>query len=87
MPEIEHNAPRFQYRVFWKRDIPADKWNNEDIFNWQQTELLIRDQPTFQRYRIKVVAINENGISNIAANEVIGYSGEDSTYICYSYSI
>lgn len=77
MPEIEHNAAHFQYRVYWKRDIPAEKWNTEDIWDWQQSNILIRDQPTFQRYRIKVVAINEMGESNMAAKEVIGYSGED----------
>lgn len=77
MPEIEHNAPHFQYRVYWKRDIPAEKWETQDIFDWEQSSLLIRDQPTFQKYRIKVVAINENGESSQAAKEVIGYSGED----------
>lgn len=77
MPEIEHNAPHFQYRVSWKRDIPAEKWNIEDIYDWEQSSILIRDQPTFQKYRIKVVAINEQGESSQAVKEVIGYSGED----------
>lgn len=78
MPEIEHNAPRFQYRVYWKRDIPGDDWTSEDVFDWKQTELLIRDQPTFQPYKIKVVAINEMGEANVTPVEVVGYSGEDS---------
>lgn len=77
MPEIEHNAPHFQYRVYWKRDIPAEKYNTEDIFDWEQSSILIRDQPTFQKYLIKVVAINEQGESSTAAKEVVGYSGED----------
>lgn len=77
MAEIEHNAPNFQYRISWKRDIPGESWNNEDIFDWEQKEILIRDQPTFQRYRIKVIAINAKGESNVAAQEIIGYSGED----------
>lgn len=77
MPEIEHNAPRFQYRVYWKRDIPAEKYDTEDIFDWRQSEIFVKDQPTFQKYRIKVVAINEMGEANVAANEFIGYSGED----------
>lgn len=77
MPQIEHHGPHFQYRVYWKRDIPAEKWNTEDIYDWKQNNIVIADQPTFVRYRIKVVAINENGESNSAANEVIGYSGED----------
>ncbi|EDW07901.2 neuroglian isoform X1 [Drosophila mojavensis] len=77
MPEIEHNAPNFQYRVSWKRDIPAAAWENKDIYNWRQDNLLIPDQPTFVKYHIKVVAINAKGESNVAAEEVIGYSGED----------
>uniref|UniRef100_U5EU82 Putative neuronal cell adhesion molecule n=1 Tax=Corethrella appendiculata TaxID=1370023 RepID=U5EU82_9DIPT len=77
MPEIEHNAPRFHYRINWKRDIATDAWNTEEIFDWRQKEFLIRDQPTFQKYKIKVVAINEMGESNIAAREITGYSGED----------
>jgi neuronal cell adhesion protein len=76
MPEIEHNAPRFQYRVYWRRDIAGD-WNQEDIYDWLRNELLVDNQPTFQKYRIKVVAINEMGEANVASREVIGYSGED----------
>ncbi|XP_017136257.1 neuroglian isoform X1 [Drosophila miranda] len=77
MPEIEHNAPKFQYRVSWKRDIPAAAWENKDINEWHQNNIVITDQPTFVKYHIKVVAINERGESNVAAEEVIGYSGED----------
>ncbi|XP_030378396.1 neuroglian [Scaptodrosophila lebanonensis] len=77
MPEIEHNAPNFQYRVSWKRDIPAAAWENKDIYDWHQNNIVITDQPTFVKYHIKVVAINERGESNVAAEEVIGYSGED----------
>ncbi|XP_063242824.1 neuroglian isoform X3 [Bacillus rossius redtenbacheri] len=77
MPEIEHNAPRFMYRVYWKRDIAGEPWQSEDILDWQQNSLVIQNQPTFQRYRIKVVAINEMGESNVSPKEVIGYSGED----------
>ncbi|KAM7349143.1 neuroglian isoform 1-T6 [Cochliomyia hominivorax] len=77
MPEIEHNAPNFQYRVSWKRDIPAASWENKDIYDWKQNSLVVTDQPTFVRYVIKVVAINERGEANVAAEEVIGYSGED----------
>lgn len=77
MPEIEHNAPHFKYSVSWKRDIPAEKWETQEIYDWTQYNILIDNQPVFQRYRIKVVAINEMGESNTAAREVIGYSGED----------
>ncbi|XP_037936247.1 neuroglian isoform X2 [Teleopsis dalmanni] len=77
MPEIEHNAPNFQYRVSWKRDIPAQLWENRNIFEWQQNNVVITNQPTFVRYLIKVVAINQKGESNVAAEEIVGYSGED----------
>lgn len=55
MPEIEHNAPGFQYRVYWKRDIPGEQWNTQDIFDWEKQELIIPDQPTYQRYNIRSV--------------------------------
>lgn len=77
MPQIEHNGPGFQYRVYWKHDIPAEKWNVEDVFDWRQDHIVIPDQPTFNRYRIKVVASNQFGESNTAAIEKFGYSGED----------
>ncbi|XP_055709240.1 neuroglian isoform X1 [Phlebotomus papatasi] len=77
MPEIEHNAPLFQYRVYWNQDIPGAQTNTETIGNWRQSELVVRDQPTFQRYKIRVVAVNRMGEANVIANPVIGYSGED----------
>lgn len=80
MPEIEHNAPRFQYRVYWKRDISGDQWNTQDIVNWKQSELVIPNLPTFEKYVIKVVAINEKGEANVAPKEIIGYSGEDGNF-------
>lgn len=77
MPEIEHNAPRFHYRIYWKRDIAGEPWNSDDIIDWRKSELIIPNQPTFQPYRIKVIAINEKGEANVAPKEVVGYSGED----------
>lgn len=84
MPEIEHNAPRFMYRVYWRRDIPGEQWVSNDISNWQENKLIVPDQPTFQQYRIKVVAINEKGEANVAPKEVIGYSGEDGESQCFA---
>lgn len=77
MPEIEHNAPKFKYQIYWKQDQPGEKWKVEDIADWRLKEMLIKNQPTYTRYRIKVVAHNQKGEANIAAEEVIGYSGED----------
>ncbi|XP_044742143.1 neuroglian [Chrysoperla carnea] len=76
MPQIEHNAPKFLYRVYWKKNIPGETWITEDVPNWRQNKLEIFDQPTFVEYRIKVVAMNEMGEADVTAKEVIGYSGE-----------
>jgi hypothetical protein len=81
MPEIDHNAPRFQYRVSWKRDIPGEPWNSEDVSDWERTKLVVPNQPTFQQYRVRVVAINEKGEANVAPKEVIGFSGEDGMFM------
>ncbi|XP_012275891.1 neuroglian isoform X2 [Orussus abietinus] len=77
MPQIEHNAPRLTYRVYYKRDIPGEKWTIEDIHDWKIDRLQVDNQPTYQRYRIKVGAINEKGECRTHPDEVIGYSGED----------
>lgn len=77
MPEIEHNDEGFHYVVYWKKNILGQNWNSEDIMDWRRGELVIPDQPTFQEYKIRVIAINRQGEANIAAKEVTGYSGED----------
>lgn len=61
----------------WKRDVASAEWNKQDIYEWERGELFVPDQPTFQRYKIKVQAVNEKGESNVAVKEVEGYSGED----------
>lgn len=78
MPEIDHNAPQFHYRVSWKRDVSGNDWNKQDIYDWKLGEYLVRDTPTFQRYKIRVQAVNEKGESNVAVKEIEGFSGEDS---------
>ncbi|KAI4487248.1 hypothetical protein M0804_005397 [Polistes exclamans] len=77
LPQIEHNAPRFMYRVYYKRDRPEEQWTIIDVNDWKQHSLTIENQPTYQRYKIKVIAINEKGESKAEAKEVYGYSGED----------
>ncbi|CAH0562169.1 unnamed protein product [Brassicogethes aeneus] len=76
MPKIEHNAPGFKYKVFWKRDISGKNYQVDEINNWEQDRLVIPGQPSFQQYRIKVVAFNEMGEADVAPQEVIGFSGE-----------
>lgn len=80
MPQIEHNAPRFMYRVYYKRDIPGENWKIEDINDWRINRLQVDHQQTYQRYRIKISAINEKGECRTQPSEVIGYSGEDGTH-------
>lgn len=77
MPQIEHNAPKFQYKVYWKEDIPGAEYQTRDIFDWQQSRTVIHNVPSFTQYRIKVVALNEKGEANVVAKEIIGYSGEN----------
>lgn len=76
MPKIEHNAPNFKYRVYWKRDIAGKEFEQQEILDWTQGKFVVLNQPSFQQYRIKVVAVNELGEANVAPQEVIGYSGE-----------
>ena len=83
MPQIEHHAPRFMYRVYYKRDIPGEKWVIEDINDWRTNRLQVNNQQTYQRYKIKVSAINEKGECRTQPPEVIGYSGEDGNYISF----
>ena len=56
MREIEHNAPGFQYKVYWKMEGPRERWNIKEISNWETDKLVIEDQPTYQQYKIKVVS-------------------------------
>lgn len=77
MPQIEHNAPKFQYRVYYKRDIPGYDYEIEDITDWRRDHFVVNNQPSFKQYRIKVIAMNELGEANVSPKEVIGYSGEN----------
>ncbi|KAF5274231.1 hypothetical protein FQA39_LY07335 [Lamprigera yunnana] len=77
MPQIEHNAPQFHYKIYWKEDIREKDFETRDILDWQQDHTVIENQPSFKQYRIKVVAVNKLGAANVAAKEVIGYSGEN----------
>ena len=49
MPQIEHNAPKFKYRVYYKLDEPDKTWNIEDIPDWRLKELQIPHTDTYKR--------------------------------------
>ena len=51
----------FKYRIYWKLDKADEDWHIEDIADWRIKEIMIRNQPTYQPYRIKVVAHNAKG--------------------------
>ncbi|XP_049817561.1 neuroglian isoform X2 [Aethina tumida] len=76
MPKIEHNAPGFKYKVFWKRAIRGKQFEVNEITDWQQGRFVIPNQPSYQQYLIKVVAFNEMGEADVAPQEVVGFSGE-----------
>lgn len=85
MPKIEHNAPDFRYRIYWRQDVPGDEvWNYEEIKNYSVNQLVVINQPTYQRYKVKVISVNEKGESNAHQNEITGYSGEDGNLILFS---
>ena len=53
MPEIEHNAPKFKYRIFWKRaDVPGAQWQDDSIADWRIREYRIDNQETYKPYKI-----------------------------------
>lgn len=86
MPPLEHNAPGFFYRVYYKRRDLEDTasetgWLSEDIPDWKQGSLAKYGMPVFKPFRIKVEAHNRKGSAHTSPVEVIGYSGEDSEFI------
>ena len=78
MRKIEHNAPGFFYKVYWKREeLYNDAWKSAIVTDWKQNSYIVENTPTFVRYRIKVEAHNRKGQAHVVPSEVIGYSGED----------
>lgn len=80
MPEVEHNAPGFGYQILWKRDKPGYDWNFEIITDYTKNELVINRQPTYQRYKINVIAFNNKGKSIKPPKQIVGYSGADGKF-------
>lgn len=77
MPEIDHNAPGFKYRVYYRRAIPGVPFTPVDITNWRTNRLVVDGQESYVQYEIKVSAMNDVGEANVSPNIVIGYSGEN----------
>ena len=78
MSRIDHNAPQFKYRVYWKRvNSTIDDWEQVEITDWRRSFHVVPNQPTYVPYHIRVEAENELGESNVSPIPVIGYSGED----------
>lgn len=87
MPQIEHNGPGFRYEVEYWRDIPGiqDNVDKLSVTDWRKNSVQVDNLPTYQRYKIRVIATNEKGQSNAQINEVIGYSGEDGNSLTKSF--
>ncbi|CAB3409266.1 unnamed protein product [Caenorhabditis bovis] len=71
------NAPNMQYLVKYKLDEPGHGWTEFLVEDSLANFTIIRDQPTFRRYLIKVQAVNSIGPSIVEPETLIGYSGED----------
>lgn len=71
-----HNGPGFGYKIFWKQDKPDHDWNSTKITNYTIKELSIHNQPTYQWYKVKIVAFNCIGESNGIPKEFSGYLGK-----------
>lgn len=76
MSKIKHNGPGLRYKVYWKQDKPDQVWNSVEIADYNQREFVVKNQPSYQRYKVKVVASNEIGESRELQKKVVGYSGE-----------
>ncbi|GBP51761.1 Neuroglian [Eumeta japonica] len=76
MPQIDHNGPEFYYHVYWKKN-GTQEYGNKKIWDWTTTEYVVQNTPTFVPYKIKVVAANIKGTSNVTPIEFTGWSGED----------
>lgn len=77
MDRKHHNAPGFFYKVYWRREDISEPYNTHIINDWKESKFVVRNQPTYVPYRIKVEAHNSLGQSAMAPDEVIGYSGQD----------
>lgn len=78
MHKEEWNGPAFKYEVFYKLASDPDDSEGESFFveDSQANHTIIRDQPIFQKYLVKVQAWNEKGRALKDAEWVVGYSGE-----------
>ena len=77
MPQIDHNGPGFRYIVSYRRaDRDSDEIKQE-ITDWEQNELVIDNQETFQEFEISVQSQNDRGECPVPLERKLGYSGED----------
>ena len=80
MPRKEHHGEDFHYVVGYRPLFdPSASDIRVEVFNWEQTEYEVKDQPTFQPYEIYVEAANKVGRApqqNLVKHK--GYSGQDS---------
>uniref|UniRef100_A0A1I8AK21 Neuroglian n=1 Tax=Steinernema glaseri TaxID=37863 RepID=A0A1I8AK21_9BILA len=77
MNKIDWNAPQLNYLIQYRLNKEGENWHEFLIEDPLQNHTVIRDQPTFMEYEVKVRAVNSEGRSVIDPDRIIGYSGED----------
>ncbi|KAK0400271.1 hypothetical protein QR680_003433 [Steinernema hermaphroditum] len=77
MDKVDWNAPQLNYLIQYRLSVEDENWHEFLIEDPLQNHTVIRDQPTFAEYEVKVRAVNSEGRSMIDPDRIIGYSGED----------
>ncbi|XP_031632076.1 neuroglian-like [Contarinia nasturtii] len=80
---IDHFGPEFDYRIYWKRNIPDAEWNVMNITDESQSRIKLPHQPTCVSYRIKVEANNKLGKSKVESAEIIGSEAPKNVIVTY----
>ncbi|XP_065208503.1 neuroglian-like [Planococcus citri] len=80
MSEIYHNGPGFYYNVSWKKDGAESSWQTETISYWETTENAVPSVQPFAKYLITVIAANELGPAEPAAEPITFSTPADTPY-------
>jgi hypothetical protein len=83
MDKIEHNGENFMYVVQWDCIDPmcqsdSKKYSGRrEITNHNKREIIIEEQLTYKKYRVRMFCKNDIEVSSAATVVTYGYSGED----------
>ena len=82
MGRMDHNGEDFHYVVGYKLADTADRMTEIKVRDYRQSEIIIPDQETFQKYEIFVRAANQKGSApESSLDRKYAFSGEDGKYI------